>query len=61
MTLTDMQKVQQIILHSNVIDDSCKLAHEYAQKAVDCLTIFQPNPAILLLKKMPQKLLTRSF
>ncbi len=56
-----MQKVQQIILHSNVIDDSRKLAHEYAQKAVDCLTIFQPNPAILLLKKMPQKLLTRSF
>lgn len=61
MTLTDMQKVQQIILHSNAIDDSRKLAHEYAQKAVDCLTIFQPNPAILLLKKMPQKLLTRSF
>ena len=61
MTLVDMQKVQNIILHSNVIEDSRALAHEYAQKAVDSLQIFQPNPAILLLKKMPNTLLNRSF
>ena len=61
ITLADMQKVQRILLNSSVIDDSHKLAQEYAQRADDCLKIFKPNPAILLLKKMPKKLLTRSF
>lgn len=61
MSLTDMQEVQKIILHSSVIDDSRALAHQYAQKAIDCLSIFESNPAISLLKKLPTKLLTRSF
>ncbi|MGN1272364.1 MAG: polyprenyl synthetase family protein [Lactobacillus sp.] len=61
MSLTDMQEVQKIILHSSVIDDSRDLAHQYAQKAIDCLSIFESNPAISLLKKLPTKLLTRSF
>ena len=61
MTLADMQKVQSILLDSTVIDDSRKLARQYAQKAIDNLAIFEPNPAVLLLKKLPNTLLTRSF
>lgn len=61
MTLADMQKVQSILLDSTVIDDSHKLARQYAQKAIDNLAIFKPNPAVLLLKKLPNTLLTRSF
>ncbi|WP_308555077.1 polyprenyl synthetase family protein [uncultured Lactobacillus sp.] len=61
MSLTDMQEVQKIILNSTIIDDSRSLAHQYAQKAIDCLSTFESNPAISLLKKLPTKLLTRSF
>lgn len=62
MSLDDMQEVQKIILHSSVIDDSRELARSYAQKAIDHLSIFKSNnPAIILLKKLPTKLLTRNF
>lgn len=61
MSVSDMQLIQEILVNSAVIEKSRTLVQEYAQKAVDCLDIFQNNSATTLLKKMPQQLLKRSF
>lgn len=61
MSVSDMQLIQEILINSSVIEDSRKLARDYAQKAVNCLDIFPINHATILLKKMPQKLLKRNF
>ncbi len=61
MTLTNMQAVQRIIVNSSVISESQDLAKQYVHQAVDCLNILKPNPAVRLLKQLPNKLLTRNF
>lgn len=61
MTLTDMQAVQHIIVNSSVISKSQDLARKYAQQAVDSLNILKSNPAVELLKNLPNKLLKRHF
>ncbi|AEG39855.1 polyprenyl synthetase family protein [Lactobacillus kefiranofaciens] len=61
MTLTNMQAVQRIIVNSSVISKSQDLAKQYVHQAVDCLNILKPNPAVRLLKQLPNKLLTRNF
>lgn len=61
MTLTNMQAVQRIIVNSSVMSESQDLAKQYVHQAVDCLNILKPNPAVRLLKQLPNKLLTRNF
>lgn len=61
MTLTNMQAAQRIIVNSSVISESQDLAKQYVHQAVDCLNILKPNPAVRLLKQLPNKLLTRNF
>lgn len=61
MTLTNMQAVQRIIVNSSVMSESQDLAKQYVHQAVDCLNILKPNPAVRLLKQLPNKLLTGNF